>query len=129
MRRIKSIDELNQLHLIFNKVFSTKDPFSEMFINSIKHKIVLCPTDNYNLDQEQFNALISAAKFVGDDKFYLSEIEGNSFETVESNDTQYDFGHWEATCEIQYDEYLGASVVLENALYSSRAKWGGDYFT
>ncbi|WP_211234299.1 hypothetical protein [Paenibacillus taiwanensis] len=115
---------MNQLHAIFNKVFCTTDPFSEMFADSIKHKIVLCPTDNYKLDQEQFNALISAAKFVGDDKFYLSEIEGSSFETEESNDTKYDFGHWEATCETQYEEYLRALVVLENALYSSCARWG-----
>lgn len=124
MRRIKSIDELNQLHLTFNKVFKTKDPFSEVFTNLIKHRIVLCPTDGYYLDQLQFNALMNAAKLVGDDTFYLSEIEGNSFEKSVNNESQYTFGHWEATCETQYEEYLGAPVVLENAMYSRHARWG-----
>lgn len=124
MRRIKEIDELKQLHLAFNKIFKTNDSFSEVFTNSIKHRIVLCPTNGYYLEKQQFNALMNAALHVGDDRFYLSEIEGNSFERVENNESQYDFGHWEVACETKYEEYLEAPVVLENAMYSRNTKWG-----
>lgn len=124
MRRIRSIYELKKMHMIFNKVFSTKDPFSEVFSNTIKHRIVLCPTDGYYLDYQQFNALINAAKFVGEDEYYLSEIEGNSFEKIEPDDGQYDYGHWEATCALLYEDYLLTPVALENAIYSLHAKWG-----
>ncbi|QHZ51037.1 hypothetical protein ERICV_01887 [Paenibacillus larvae subsp. larvae] len=124
MRRIQMIDEVQQLHLIFNKVFKTNNPFSEVFTNSINKKIILCPTYGYYLDEQQYEALKNAAKHIGEDIFYLSEIEGNSFKKEENDEIQYDFGHWEVTCETEYENYLKAPIVLENAMYSQSARWG-----
>ncbi len=116
-------DNVSHLKKIFSKVFSKNDPFDKMFVPSISSKILLYPTNGYHLSEKQFLALTTTMKILGEPSFYLSEIEGNPFEKINTHSI-HTYQHFEVNIETSYVEYERKNIVLENALYSAQGEWG-----
>lgn len=123
MRRTSDFTKIHQFQFAFNKVFQNKDPFGELFTDSIGERLLLCPTNGFYLDEDQFNALIKTISYIGESNFILSEIEGECFSQPIS-ETDYEHGHWEVTLPISYSDYQKAVLVVENAIYSQSGRWG-----
>ncbi len=120
MKQQKSILELKNAYY---KIFKKTDPFGRMFNDIIKQKIILCPTNGYYLNKEQFNALMKTSKALGEASFYLYETEGCFLDDLEEKNI-YSFGYGEVSNKISYEEYKNLKIVLENALYSTKGSWG-----
>jgi hypothetical protein len=117
MREISNQLELDILRKTFYSIFKTNDPFSEMFCDSVKDRLLICPVQGYHLQENQLRAISHAAYAVGDEKLYISEVEGEP-------DCFSHSGHWECTFPLKLNEYEQLPVYLENALYSPNGKWG-----
>lgn len=117
MREISSQLELDNLRKAFYNIFKTNDPFGEMFCNSIKERIILCPLEGYHLQEDQFRALLDAAYVVGDEKVFISVVEGEP-------DFSSHLGHWKCLMPLNFNKYEQLPIYLENALYSPSGKWG-----
>ncbi|MGL5255863.1 MAG: hypothetical protein ACRC76_02405 [Proteocatella sp.] len=118
---VEKIDEAKRIlnmQNAFGKVLQTKDPFGEMFQLCIQEKQILCPTDGYYLNREQFKALQDTLITLGENKVYFSEIEAD--ECFSDNSCS----HWEISVMDSYEEYLKLPVILENSLYSLNGRWG-----
>lgn len=124
MKELKHSD-LEQLKSAFYKVFLSTDPFGEMFQESIKSRLILCPIDGYYLEENQFSALQKVAKALDDDKFYVSEVEAGerSFESIQESD-KYLTRHWECDIPLSFKQYLDIPIILENAIFSVKGNWG-----
>ncbi len=120
MKQQKLISELKNAYY---KVFKNTDPFGRMFNDIIKQRIILCPTDGYYLNKEQFNALMGASKALGEESCYLSETEGGFLDNSVEKDI-YSFGCGEISNKISYEEYKKIKIVVESAIYSTKAYWG-----
>jgi hypothetical protein len=106
----------------FCKVFKIADPFGRLFNDVIKHKVILCPTDGYHLNKEQFQALMETIKVLGESSFYARETEEQWPD--DSDGKTYSFRSGELSNTITYKEYKDLKIVLENALYSTNGSWG-----
>jgi hypothetical protein len=124
MKIINDRIELDKLKNAFYKVFKINDPFGEMFVESINSRLILCPTNGYTLDNNQFIALLEAVKSVKDNSFYISEIEGAECFETQNSETRYQCKHWESSLNLHYNDYLNLPIAIENAIYSPQGLWG-----
>jgi len=100
----------------WNAVFAGRDPFVDSLQQDLKRCGLFFPTDGYHLTDEQFRAVMSAARAVGDSQFVVSEVEyaGDFFRRGR---------HW--LCPVdEFASYVELPLVLENAVYSPAGKWG-----
>jgi hypothetical protein len=123
MKYTKQQNPISELKKVFYKIFKNTNPFGSMFNDVIKQKFILCPTDGYYLNENQFNALMKTSKASGETSFYLYEIENCLLDNPEEKNT-YSFGYGELSNKISYEEYKNLKIVLENALYSTDGSWG-----
>ncbi|MBJ6362338.1 hypothetical protein ACFOQM_13655 [Paenibacillus sp. GCM10012307] len=124
MKKIVNIENVKILESNFLKVFKNKDPFDDdVYADNIQAKLLLFPTEGYYLQKEQFKALIQSITHIGEEQFYISEIEGDCFSTLLSNDS-YESGHWVGKNSSSYEEYTNLPIVLESAIYSTNGSWG-----
>jgi|GEM_PF-6149620 len=122
MNPIKPSADWQPLEAAFRQVFRSRSPFDNAFQERITHKLIVYPTAGMHLTEEQYAALVHAARHVGDSTFYVSEIEMPS-----AFSEPYDPArptHWLADVTCSYATYGGTTIVLENSLYSSMGKWG-----
>lgn len=116
---INRSENVSMLKDAFYKVFSSNNPFSEMFMPSIKHKFLLYPTGGmHRLTKKQYSSLIRAIEVLGETSFYLSDIEGQAFEIDDNSH------YWELSTKTRYREYSELPIYLDNAFYSLSGKWG-----
>lgn len=106
--------DLETIRQAFYSIFKDKDPFGEMFQQSVKERIILCPIEGYFLDNPQFNSLMEA---VDDEKIIISQIEGEP-------DCFLQEGHRECFLPLTYEEYTKLPIYVENAIYSPHGAWG-----
>jgi hypothetical protein len=118
IEKITEVQQLRVMKNVFQMVFKTSDPFGEMFQNNIQEILIICPTDGYYLNQDQFMALQETVVAMGEDKIYLSEVETENCFCSEA------CSHWHMPSTIQYEDYIRLPVILENSLYSKEGKWG-----
>jgi hypothetical protein len=78
--------------------------------------MVMYPVGGYQLEEDQYTAIIRAAKTVGETTFFVSVVE-RAGDLLEHDD------HWLCRAA-EYAEYKSLPLVLENALYSVRGGWG-----
>lgn len=116
-------DSIPHLKEIFSKIFISNDPFNKMFVSSISSKILLFPTNGYQLSEKQFEAFISTIEMFGEQSFYLAEIEGDPFDQHKTC-SNYLNEYLEINIDTSYDEYEKKNIMLENALYSPNGTWG-----
>lgn len=116
--------EVDKLRTAFYKIFKHNDPFRDMFLDGISERIIICPTEGYNLTNEQFIALIESIKAVKDESFYISEIEGENCFNYKKEEGYYNCKHWECELDIRLNEYLKLPIAIENAIYSPSGIWG-----
>jgi hypothetical protein len=120
---INQKNNVGALKNVFYKIFCNNDPFEQMFISSISHKIILYPTNGYHLSEKQFLALVRTIQRIGEHSFYLSEVEGQAFIENGANSIHPD-KHLELNIDTTYNEYKNETFIFENALYSRNGKWG-----
>lgn len=100
----------------WSTVFTSTDPFRVPFRPELGSLVILCPTDGYHLDPQQYSAITTAANRIRDGSFLVSVVEyGEDF--VEKGE------HWLCT-DLTYRDYLRLPLVLENAIYSCDGRWG-----
>lgn len=118
MERVTEIEQILILQKVFNKVFKINDPFGEMFQDYVKERLILCPTNGYCLDEDQYKALVETVASMGEAKICISEVESEDcFTSMRPN-------HWVVSTTTQYDGYIRLPLVLENSIYSLDGKWG-----
>lgn len=100
----------------WDQIFASCDPFGIPFTDVISSYLVFYPTSGYHLDAVQYLAIIQAAKILGDEGFWVSEIEWQSIGFAQAS-------HWWCAFPA-YSEYEQLPLVLENAVYSPRSSWG-----
>ncbi len=116
MNSINPIVDPTFLNGILTAIFVSDDPFSWPFSADQQARMLFYPTEGYHLSEDQYKAVVTAAREMGDDGFLVSIIEGQG-NIAERG------GHW--WCEFpSYDQYLELPLVLENAVYSKSRKWG-----
>ncbi|MFA6535244.1 MAG: hypothetical protein WCS92_03245 [Candidatus Babeliales bacterium] len=120
----KNINDFLKQREIYSKIFRNNNPFGPMFESSIEQKIILCPTDGYCLTQEQFYAIMQAARSLNESEFYFSEVEWGCFENKESEICDHKSCYKRISTLISYEEYCKTPKVLENAIYSVNGIWG-----
>ncbi|MFD2115273.1 hypothetical protein ACFSTH_07095 [Paenibacillus yanchengensis] len=123
MKKITEIEAIKNLEGNFIKVFKNKDPFDNCFADNIQAKILLFPTEGYYFQEEQFNVLRQAISHIGEDVFFISEIEGNCFSEPLSSGS-YEHGHWVGAISSTFEDYTDIPIVVENAVYSTGGNWG-----
>ena len=125
IQEITNIKQKQELKNEFLKVFKRIDPFSEIFKETIKERLILYPTNGYYLTNEQLEALIKAAIVVGDSKINISEVESesNCFTVSELDDSEQR-KHWVVENPNEICQYNQLLLVLENSIYSPQGKWG-----
>lgn len=118
--QITSITDKSHLQIMYNKVFNSNDPFGQIFSDEIPHRLLVCTIPSPYLDEELLRAVTCAARFVGDEYFYISEVEGRSIHTF------LDENHWKLKIDVTYDEYSRTTppILFENAIYSPNGSWG-----
>lgn len=105
----------------FTTLFKSPDPFDEPFQPNTSIRKILYPTE-YELSEEQYAAIASAAIALGESTAFISETEGHKkglgFE---------DWGHW----RIDLRDYpypamrnLEWCSLMESSIYSINATWG-----
>ena len=126
IREIKNTNIKQEMKTRFKDVFNGIDPFKEIFKDSIQEKLILFPTEGYYLSHKQFEALIRAVEFIGENEIYISEIESenDSFASSQSISESYQCKHWIVKDLIDISEYSKILIVVENAIYSSLGNWG-----
>ena len=116
MTKIDRIYNVQNLKKVWERLFTSADPFTIPFHSNILDHIIFYPTYGYHLTKQQYNALVKSSQAIGEKGFNISiiEFEGNYIERGE---------HW--WCKYpSYNEYLKLPLVLENALYSPNSEWG-----
>lgn len=121
---IKEKRKVEELRTAFYKIFKHNDPFRDMFLDSISDRIIICPTEGYNLSNNQFIALVQSIKAVKDNFLYISEIEGVNCFDYQEKEGYYNCKHWKCGVDIRYNEYLKLPIAIEYAIYSPTGKWG-----
>ncbi|WP_063559521.1 hypothetical protein LG307_19340 [Sutcliffiella horikoshii] len=124
MKRIQKQSELLKLKETYEKVILTSDPFINPFKETVEKKLIIFPTDGYYLNKEQFYALKYAIESVGEEGFFISESEGDSFTISSVQDVEFPSQHWKVEESLNFSEYQSIPLVLENTLYSLRGRWG-----
>lgn len=109
----------------FYQIFRNNDPFGEMFQDIIVNRMILCPIDGFYLTEVQYEALLGAINTVQDKKINISEVESGAdcFEAYENSDKYY-CQHWKLDSDTPYKEYKEMKIIVENAIYSPKGKWG-----
>ena len=123
MKKIVGSEALKTLESSFLKVFKNKDSFGNPFTEDIQTKLLLFPTDGYYLQEDQFNVLCQINRHIGEEEFFISEIEGDCFSASLSSQA-YEHGHWVGNVTSMYEDYKSLPIVLENAIYSKKGNWG-----
>jgi hypothetical protein len=118
--QITSIAEKSSIKILYDKVFNSNDPMGEIFQDDVAYRLLICPIPSPFLDEELLQAAAYAAKLVGDEYFYLSEVEGKSIQSF------HDENHWKIHVDVTYEEYTGTTppILFENAIYSPSGLWG-----
>ena len=110
--------DLSAIRSAWHRVFSTNDAFAWPFRETVEVGRVFYPTDGCHLTREQYSALVSAIRSVGETGFLLSVVESEGLTFLESSER-----HW--SCDLPpYEEYSELHLALENALYSKDGCWG-----
>ncbi|NMH68003.1 hypothetical protein HF072_04340 [Bacillus sp. RO3] len=124
MERIQKADNMSRLKEVFQSIFQKSDPFGNPFQESLTEKVLIFPTNGYDLHENQFQALMNTIEQVGQGTFCVSESEGDSFNL--SHDFHSDLApqHWAAGSTMTYEDYQSIPLVVENALYSLQGQWG-----
>ena len=117
--RLKVPEEVAEAKNAFGRVFRSADPFDQPFVSEVRRKRILFPVP-YELDQRRLSAILTAAKGLGEEKAYVSLIEGcdDDFEARE---------HWSVDLTLELYPSLRATgwfPLMENAVYSQRGTWG-----
>lgn len=115
-RKLSEEQYIQEAANIFNQIFRSSDPFDEPFKNIFEKRSLIYPVF-YELDKVQLQALVKAAQAVGDTGMYVSFTERPP---AAEQDRAY---HW----YFPFDEIVIYDVLqepLENAIYSTNAKWG-----
>lgn len=123
MKKITDFESVKKLEESFYKVFKNKDPFDDCFAANIQAKFLLFPTDGYYLSEEQFNVLRKVISHLGEDEFFISEIEGDCFSQPLSSES-YEHSHCRGNVSSTYEDYTNVPIVLENAIFSTSGTWG-----
>jgi hypothetical protein len=112
---------LQSLKEAFYRVFNTHNPFDPAVRGDVPIRIILFMTDSYHLEAEQFFALTETLKVIGEDEFYISEVE----EVADPFDSQNKWrrDHW-VCVNPTFEEYTKLPIGIENALYSPKGGWG-----
>ncbi len=116
MSKIEPITGKSCIRKSWQRLFKSNDPFSVPFRPEIEACIIFPFTEGCALTLAQYEAIITAARTLGDQGFILSEVEwkGDFFERGK---------HW--WCEFpRHEDYLIQAPILENALYSLHSRWG-----
>lgn len=102
----------------FRNVFASFDPFSEPLRPDLEDRALVFPIA-YRLTEDQFAAVVRAARISGDPGICVSAVEGGE-------DADYPFPrHWYLQLwETSEYQRLTGIGVLENAIYSPLGKWG-----
>lgn len=122
--KISGQTQLREVKKAFDAVFRSADPFNQPFNETVSHRVILFPTAPYQLDEDMYEAVASAAEAVGDTTALLTLTEGykggrEGFESC---------GHWQI--ELRSDPYAVLSKdkewisLVENAIYSPTGTWG-----
>jgi hypothetical protein len=117
---IEPVTDIAPLREAFYKVFSSRSPFDPAGRDEFSVKAVLYPTYGSHLEVKQFQALTRALADCGEHEFYISMVEWEPERRVWDVEENSHWLCWQSTLE----EYKGAEIYLENALYSTRGSWG-----
>lgn len=123
-------EEVKKAQASFERVFISGNPFDEPFADLVQARVILCQTSAEVLGCEQYEALRSAAKMIGESRAIITMVEQWStlgFSGAGSLSLDLDW--------TSYDEYQNPSeeiepprgpayVMVENALYSDKGTWG-----
>jgi hypothetical protein len=116
MERVENLAEEAELKTTFLKVFCSCDPFQIPFNNNISAYMIFYPTDGFYLNEKQYNSLLWSAIDSNDKSLLISETEWGM---IDFDDLNY----WKGEAP-DYEFYRKTPIILENALYSTSAKWG-----
>jgi len=125
--RVELADEqLQQIKQAFMNVF--KDTYISyisdgIFSSAIKEKMLLCCTDAFYLNKQQFLVLLKIIKNLGESSFYVSRIDERGILNMFGSDDKQD-DHFELSSDVSYEEYQKKTFFLEYALYSKNGTWG-----
>lgn len=118
MRRLNGDEWSLEMEPAFRRVFAATDPFGQPFETAVQSRALVYPV-SYLLDATEFEALIDAARFVGDDMLGVSITETN--EPLDAPTARHwVLKYWEGS---EY-RHLGDVGVLQNAIYSPTGQWG-----
>lgn len=116
MTAIRELQYAEHIRNVWDRVFKSNDPFEDSFSEEVDSRLLLYPTYGYHLTEEQYHAIVLAAKEIGDKGYYISVVEY-------AGDFLSNGKHW--FCELpEYSKYLQIPLVLENALYSENGIFG-----
>lgn len=124
LKEIKEIKEIKELKTQFFKVFKGTDPFTDCLKDTVEKKLIVFPTDGYYLTSEQFFALVNTAMKLGDSEIFISEVESRPDPFVLPPGRDYQHKHWVAQIPLKFSQYTEMPIILENAIYSPKGKWG-----
>jgi hypothetical protein len=125
MRKIKPLSEQEfrkEAQKAFHSVFKSDDPYDEPFIPSVSRRAILYPI-GYLLEPIEMEAVVKAARAVGDNAFYFSVFVKNP---EAEKDWQYQPFHFFIPME-DLDAYYSLGFpyeALENVIYSPNGLWG-----
>ena len=117
MRDVLKATDMSLIREAWQRVFSTNNAFVYPF-KRFRACRIFYPTDGYHLTEDQFSSIMTASRGAGEIDFLISivESEGTSF-------LDRSWGHWACSAP-SYKEYSELPLALENALYSTRGRWG-----
>jgi hypothetical protein len=118
MNEIIGIKEPSNLYEIYDQIFTERSGFEISFTSRIKKRGFLYPID-FKLGGKEAQALKEAAKYIGDDEFYISLTE-RSDKPNKIQDWLVPFDKIESYIEEKHLLF----IVLANTLYSTNARWG-----
>lgn len=105
----------------FTTLFKSPDPFDESFQANTSIRKILYPTE-YELSEEQYAAIASAAIALGESTAFITQTEGHK-----KGSGFEDWDHW----QIDLRDYpypamrdLEWCPLMESSIYSSNAIWG-----
>jgi len=120
MSTVRVFTDGDAIRRAWDAVFKSKDPFSYPFAPGVEASMVFYPTYGYCLEPPQYDAVVAAARAMGDEAFLLSIVECQEDWVARGIER----GEHRLCGFPSHQEYQSIGLPLESSMYSPKGKWG-----
>ena len=122
--RLQAAD-LASANAAFTRIFASANPFRPPFLPVVEKRALLYPLEGCELYAEQFEALVAAARQVGETEMFISSVE---LLKDPHDASQWDESRTHYRIDLNpeaYEEVMNSPLgLMRHAIYSVRSRWG-----